>query len=184
MIIRRFIVSKTIIAVFTLFLFVNCGFASDIDLLLHKLISNEKAPDMQALHELIRIGAPAVQPAVDKLNKENDQWKQQYYLILLYNIGNGEITNDILPFAESKNGNVREWAIYVLGKIGNQNSIEALVNSLSDSAVEESAKEQAVQRLQHLTGQTIPFKKSMSFEEKKSAIMEWQNYLKKSNSPS
>lgn len=171
--------SKLIIAVFTLFIFVSCSFAPDIDSLLSKLVSNDNAPDIHALNELVRIGDPAVQPAVDKLNKENDQWKQQYYLILLYNIGNEEITNDILPFAESKNGNVREWAIFVLGKIGNQNSIEALINSLSDSAVEDSARELAVQRLQHLTGQTIPFKKAMSFEEKKSAIIEWQNYLNK-----
>ena len=175
--------SKLIIAVFTLLLFVNYSFSSDIDSLLNKLISNENAPDIQALHELIRIGTPAVQPAVDKLNKENDQWKQQYYLILLFNIGNEEITNDILPFVESKNGNVREWAIFVLSKIGNQNSIEVLINSLSDSAVEESAKEQAVLRLQYLTGQTIPFKKSMSFEEKKSVIIEWQDYLNKPDSP-
>ena len=174
--------SKLIIAAFTLFLFVSCSFSPDIDSLLNKLISNENAPDIEALNELVRIGDPAVQPAVDKLNKENDQWKQQYYLILLYNIGNEEITNDILPFTESKNGNVREWAIFVLGRIGNQNSIEALINSLSDSAVEDSAREQAVLSLKYLTGQTISFKKSMSFEEKKSAIIEWQNYLNKPNS--
>lgn len=175
--------SKLIIAVFSLCLFVSCSFTSDIDSLLNKLISNDNAPSIHALNELIRIGDPAVQPAVDKLNKENNQWKQQYYLILLYNIGNEEITDDILPFSESKNGNVREWAIFVLGKIGNQNSIVALINSLSDSAVEDSAKELAVLRLQYLTGKTISFKKSMSFEEKKSAITEWQNYLNKPDSP-
>jgi len=172
---------KIIIAAFTLFLLVNCSSSSDIDSLLNKLTSNEVLPDTQALHELIKIGVPTIQPAVDKLNKEKDPWKQQYYLILLYNIANEDTTNDILPFADSKNGNVREWAIFVLGKIGNKNSVEALINSLSDSAVEDSAKEKAVQRLQYLTGQIIPYKKSMSFKEKKSAIIEWQNHLNKPN---
>jgi HEAT repeat protein len=160
------------------FLLTECCCASEIDSLLNQLISNDQAPDTKVLNELIKIGAPAIKPAVEKLKKETDQWKQQYYLMLLCSIANEDSSDDILPYTESESGNVREWAIFVLSKIGNQNSVKALINSLSDSAVEESAKEQAVLRLQQLTGQNIPLKESMSFEEKKSAIKEWQNYLK------
>lgn len=175
---------KKIISVFLIsFLLCGCSPSLKVKKLLDELVSNERVPDNKALNELVKIGKPAVKPALAGLKKENDPWKQQYYLILLFSIADESVSDEILPYTNSESGDVREWTIFVLGKIGNKNSIEALINSLSDSAVEDSAKEQAVERLQYLTGKNIPFKESMSFEKKQTSVKAWQDWLKSVQKP-
>lgn len=158
-------------------LMVGCNSStSRIDSLLNQFTKDNQGPSAKALNELIEIGKPVMKPAVERLKKEGDPWKQQYYLILLFNISDESISDDILPYTKSNNGDVREWAIFVLGKKGNKNSIEALINSLSDFAVEEQAKIQAVKRLQELTGENIPFKEGMTFQQKKASVKAWKNW--------
>ena len=140
------------------------------------MTKNKQVPDTQALNELTKIGKPAVLPTVKRLKTEKDSWKQQYYLILLYDIGDETISDEIVPCTKSNNGDVREWAIFVLGKIGNEGSIGVLIDSLSDSVVEDQAKAQAVERLQELTGEDIRFKENMTFQEKEASMEAWRKW--------
>lgn len=174
---------KTIIKLIIIILFAfivvsnNCQ-ADEIDDLLQRFAKSEHSPDNYALNKLIEIGRPAINPTLEQLKNENEAWPQQQYLSLLTFIGNETISDEILPFTSSPEGNVREWAIFFLGRFGNKKSIEALINSLEDQAVESGAKVQAVSRLQYLTGQKINLTSNMSPQEQRSAAQKWMNWLK------
>ena len=147
-----------------------------VNKLLTKLVESDFVPDTEALNKLIQIGEPVIHPTLKRLKNTKDTRSQEIYLIVLHLIGDESISDAILPFTDSPEGNVREWCVYVLSKVGNNKSIGTLIHSLSDSAIEPQAKELAVSRLQLLTGVNIAFRENMTFEEKKAAVKTWQDW--------
>lgn len=158
--------------------YVLCGCSPErrIEPLLDQMTADERLPDTVAFNELIKIGQPALPIAVLRLQQETDPWKQQYYLILLLELGNETVVTAILPYAASNNGNVREWTAFCLGKFGDKSAIDAMIKLLGDSAVEDSAKEAISKRLNVLTDQKIQFTRDMSFNAKKTAINAWTEW--------
>jgi HEAT repeat protein len=107
--------------------------------------------------------------------------RQQYYLMVLYSVADESVSDVVLPFSKSAERRVREWAIYILAKTGNDHSVPTLIKALNDSAIDPESKEFIAKRLRKLTGQTIEYRANMSPQERIEAYREWTDWWQAQN---
>lgn len=102
-----------------------------INELINALTSTDEVYRRNAIHNLVRIGEPAVLPLINSLKDENFFVRSQV-IIALGMIGDSLAVEPLINSLKDDNAKVRENTVIALGNFSNARIVEPLVNLLKD----------------------------------------------------
>lgn len=102
-----------------------------INELINALTSTDEVYRRNAIHNLVRIGEPAVLPLINSLKDENFFVRSQV-IIALGMIGDYLAVEPLINSLKDDNAKVRENTVIALGNFSNARIVEPLVNLLKD----------------------------------------------------